>query len=222
MPVNASYIDQYKVKNTTNRLITLGDLVNVIVPGNKTIDLLSQPRVTKDKINQSKHLQIALKKGLLVFIKDKINLSSNQKEAVLASLNDEMNLDIDIANFTSSGITVNFMYGQALSTGDIVYYGSNQKVYPADADGTSNTFPAIGIAVESASSGEHPVLLKGLYRNDLLFNWTVGSTIYLSLTAGLGTHTQPSATDNVIQVIGTAIKKNIMYVNPSADYMTHV
>ena len=69
MPITNSYIDNFTVRNTTNRPITLGDLVNVLVPAKKSIDLLKQPRVTKEKINQSHHLQTAVSSGWLVVSK---------------------------------------------------------------------------------------------------------------------------------------------------------
>ena len=50
MPVDKSYLDTYRVKNLTDRTVTLGDLVNVSIPPNGIVDLLKYPRVTKEKI----------------------------------------------------------------------------------------------------------------------------------------------------------------------------
>jgi hypothetical protein len=51
--------------------------------------------------------------------------------------------------------------------------------------------------------------------------WTIGGLIYLSTSAGL-TQTAPSATDDVIQVIGVAYPNaDTIYVNPSLTYITH-
>jgi hypothetical protein len=124
------------------------------------------------------------------------------------------------SDLTGTGIIATFTYGESLTPGDAVYYKSDGKVYKADADGVS-TYPCIGLALETASSGSHTVLLGGIYRDDTRFNWTVGGVIYLSTTAGGLTQTQPSATDNVIQVIGIATHADRMYVNPSLDYITH-
>jgi len=127
------------------------------------------------------------------------------------------------ANQQYSGITQLFTYGEALTPGTPVYYKSDGKVYKADANGAS-TYPVIGLALETFAAGSHLVLLSGLYRDDALFNWTVGGTagtIYLSTTAGALTQTQPSATDDVIQVVGWAVTADSMYVNPSPDYITH-
>jgi hypothetical protein len=76
--------------------------------------------------------------------------------------------------------------------------------------------------METFSSGSHVVLLYGIYRDDSLFSFaTVGGAVYLATTAGLLTQTQPSATDQVIQVIGSALATHVLYVNPQADYLTH-
>jgi hypothetical protein len=121
---------------------------------------------------------------------------------------------------TGTGVIGNFTYGESLTPGDAVYYKSDGKVYKADANGSS-TYPCIGLALETASSGTHQVLLKGIYREDARFAWTVGGVIYLSTTAGSLTQTQPSATDDVIQVVGIATHADRMYVCPSMDYITH-
>ncbi len=85
MPVEKTYIDIFKVRNTTNRTITLGDLVNVAIPPKQTIDLLKQPRVTKEKINQSMHLQQAVRAGWLIIIKPSTQgKTESEKKAILA------------------------------------------------------------------------------------------------------------------------------------------
>jgi hypothetical protein len=56
-------LKSFYVKNLTKRPITLGDLVNVLVPPGETIDLLKQPLVTKEKINKSVHLRFAVRSG---------------------------------------------------------------------------------------------------------------------------------------------------------------
>jgi hypothetical protein len=125
------------------------------------------------------------------------------------------------ADQSYTGVYVSLTYGEALTPGTPVYYASDGTVKKADADGVG-TYPCIGLAMETASSGSHVVLLHGIYRDDALFAWTVGNLIYLSITAGTLTQVQPSATDNVIQIIGIATHADRMYVNPQLDYLTHV
>lgn len=119
-----------------------------------------------------------------------------------------------------SGSTITLTYGESLVPGDVVYYKSDGKVYKADADGTS-TYPAMGLATETASSGSHGVLLFGIYRDDARFNWTVGGVLYLSTTPGSMTQTAPSATDNVVQVLGIATHADRIYFCPQLDIATH-
>lgn len=89
MPVGNRYIDEFKVRNVTTHPITLGDLVNVTVLPGQILDLLKQPRVTKDKINQSQALQIAFQTGVLVRLEERPVLSKTRDERA-ATIADEL------------------------------------------------------------------------------------------------------------------------------------
>jgi hypothetical protein len=52
--------------------------------------------------------------------------------------------------------------------------------------------------------------------------WTAGGKLYLSTTAGSMTHTRPSGTDQVIQVLGYALTTTTVYFNPSPNQITAV
>lgn len=124
-------------------------------------------------------------------------------------------------NLVAVGWSASLIYKESLTPGDLVYYKSDGGVWKADADG-SGTYPAMGLALETASSGSHEVFLWGLYRDDSRFNWTVGGLIYLSTTAGSMTQTKPSATDNVVQVLGFATHADRIYFKPHLNYFTAV
>jgi hypothetical protein len=135
----------------------------------------------------------------------------------------EFNLQVKEApasDHAASGIIVTMTYGEALAIGDAVYFKSDGKVWLADAN-AAGLYPAMGIALAAESSGVHKVLLFGIMRHDA-WTWTVGGVIYLSITAGAMTQTQPLATDNVIQVLGIATHADRMFFNPQLDYITHV
>ena len=120
---------------------------------------------------------------------------------------------------TASGITVDLTAGESVAMGDPVYIKSDGKVWKADAD-TAGTFPAIGLAVTTAAANATvTVLLLGFARHDA-WAWTVGGIVYLSTSSGL-TQTQPSATDNAIQIIGVAPHADRLYVNPQLVWITH-
>lgn len=121
---------------------------------------------------------------------------------------------------TVSGIIVSMTYGESIAPGDLLYFKSDGKVYKADANGVS-TYPVMGLALASASSGSNNVLLHGIYRDDSRYAFTVGGVVYLSTTPGGQTQSQPSATDDVIQVVGIATHADRIYFNPSVDYLTH-
>ena len=125
------------------------------------------------------------------------------------------------ADTTAKGIIVTKTAGENLAFGDVVYFKSDGKAWKADANAAS-AYPATGMAlgtINSSASGN--ILLIGVVRNDA-WNWTIGGVIYLSTTAGSLTQTQPSATDDVIQVLGVAHPNaDTMYFRPSLDYITH-
>jgi hypothetical protein len=64
------------------------------------------------------------------------------------------------------------------------------------------------------------MLLRGYIYNSG-WNWTVGATLYLSSVgaAGLITETQPSGTADIVRVVGYAISADLIYFNPSQDWI---
>jgi len=125
------------------------------------------------------------------------------------------------SDHTASGIIVSMTAGENLVFGDIVYFKSDGKCWKANATGGSAAYPSMGMAIATISaSAAGDILLHGTARDDS-WAWTVGGVVYLSTTAGAATQTQPSATNDVIQVLGIATNADRIYFNPSADYLTH-
>lgn len=125
------------------------------------------------------------------------------------------------SNQSYTGISTTMTYATALGMGDLVYFTSAGNVAKASASGAS-TYPVMGMAVASASSGATgSILLHGIYRDDARYNFTVGGPIYLSTTLGTETQTQPSATDNVIQLVGIATHADRIYLKPDLTWITH-
>jgi len=124
-----------------------------------------------------------------------------------------------LANQTGQGtIITGVTFGETVAIGDPLYCKSDGSFWKADANG-SGTYPVDAISL-SASSSTGNILLRGIIRNDSWSSWTVGGVIYLSITAGL-TQSQPTATNDVIQVLGKAIAAKVILFNPSPDYITH-
>lgn len=128
---------------------------------------------------------------------------------------------IPAADLDYSGITQVLQAGEALAFGNIVYLKSDGKVWKADADAES-TAPAMAMALGTISANAYGLfLLIGTARNDA-WNWTVGGKLYMDTTAGAITQSQPSATDDVIQVIGIATHADRIFFNPVLTYITHL
>jgi hypothetical protein len=63
------------------------------------------------------------------------------------------------------------------------------------------------------------MLLRGYVYNSA-WNWTsIGGELYLSTTAGAMTQTQPSGSGDIVRVVGYAISADLIYFNPSQDWI---
>ena len=63
------------------------------------------------------------------------------------------------------------------------------------------------------------MLLRGYVYNSA-WNWTsIGGELYLSTTAGAMTQTQPSGCGDIVRVVGYAISADLIYFNPSQDWI---
>jgi len=148
MPVGNQYIDEFKVRNVTANPITLGDLVNVTVLPGKTLDLLKQPRVTKDKINQSSALQIAFQTGVLVRLEETPVLSKTRDERA-ATIADEL-----LATGEEGGNGVIGSDGETGPAGPIGATGpSGGPAGPIGATGPAGTDGITGVDGETGPIG---------------------------------------------------------------------
>jgi len=86
------------------------------------------------------------------------------------------------------------------------------------------TAPCVALALETGTGSKKILLYGTITQTD--WNWTIGpgkvGFIYLNTTVGTLTQTQPTATDNVIQIVGWAITADTMMFCPQLDYITHV
>jgi len=118
---------------------------------------------------------------------------------------------------TYTGITAQMLAGGAIAAFDLVcVHTTTSEVVEADAS-TYATARVIGIAPAAISdTATGTILLHGFIRDDT-WNWTTGSTLYLSETAGAMTHTAPSTDGAFVQVVGVALSPDVVYINPSMD-----
>jgi hypothetical protein len=115
--------------------------------------------------------------------------------------------------------TLNSGYSSAIM--DLVYLGSGGKWLEADADATSTSINLLGMALEAKTDGQAMnVALAGSFVRDDTFNWTPGVPLYISGTLGAITATKPTGTGDVVRTVGYAVTADVIFFNPSSDYVT--
>ena len=148
----------------------------------------------------------------------------NGLQTVLDSKSGSLLNGLPSANLTANGVQTNtFAAGATITAGECVRLGSNGKWLQTDADAIATSTGLLGLALESKNDGE-PMLtaLPGAFVRVDSWNWTAGATVYLSATPGVLTETQPTGTDDVIRVAGFVITPDIIWFDPSPDYVTHI
>ena len=122
---------------------------------------------------------------------------------------------------TYSGISAQMLAGGTISAFQLVcIHTTTQEIVVADASAVA-TARAIGIAPAAISdTATGTVLLHGFIR-DYTWNWTTGSVLYLSETAGALTHTAPTTDGAFVQAVGIALEPDVVFINPSLDIIEH-
>lgn len=121
--------------------------------------------------------------------------------------------------------TATFNAGETMSELFSVFMRSDGTWWKTDADSTASSTSMLGVHLFSSTvSAGSPLLvaLPGSFVRDDSFNFTPGQTIYLSTTEGSWTTTAPSGTDDVIRVVGFAVTADVVFFNPSSDYITAI
>jgi predicted RecA/RadA family phage recombinase len=122
---------------------------------------------------------------------------------------------------TATGIKCNFTAGENLVFGDVCYLKSDGEMWKADADAIASS-GAIALAIATINDGNSgSFLMIGIARDDT-WAWTVGGIVYLSTDVGAMTQTQPSGTDDVIQVLGVATHADRVFFSPNLVQIEHV
>ena len=127
------------------------------------------------------------------------------------------------ADHTVTGITAPMLAGGDIGAFKLVcMHTVANEVVVADASAVA-TARAIGIQVtdDTISDGATAtILLHGFVRDDT-FNFTPGSVLFLSETAGAMTHTAPTTDGAFVQAVGIAMEVDVVYINPSLDIIEH-
>jgi len=136
------------------------------------------------------------------------------------TLNSDLTID-------SSWSRVSMIYdtvGAVVYVGDFVYSPTDGDYELASAS-ASTTFPCTGLICRSAGIDKPTYILQEGYIRLNSWDWTktggVGDLLYLSTTAGDATQTAPSGTDEYIQIIGRVVGPDVIYFNPSMNWVKH-
>lgn len=116
----------------------------------------------------------------------------------------------------ASGEKVTLVAGANVAFGDVCYVKSDGKAWLVDASAIA-TGSGLVMAVATISADASGVFLRrGVARNDA-WNWTVGGLIYITIT-GTTTNTlsqtKPTATNEVVQIVGVATHADRMIFDP--------
>jgi len=115
--------------------------------------------------------------------------------------------------------TLNAGYSSTIM--DLVYLNASGKWLEADADASGTSINLLGIALEAKTDGQAMnVALSGSFVRDDTWNWTIGVPLYISGTLGAITATKPSGSGDIVRTVGYAVTADIIFFNPSSDYVT--
>lgn len=122
---------------------------------------------------------------------------------------------------TANGPTTNTLNaGTTIAIGELLYLATDGEWALADADAESTASGMLAVAL-AAGTDNNPLLvaLPGSFVRDDTYNFTIGDVLYVSTTAGGITATAPSATGDVVRVVGYAVSADIIYFNPGATWV---
>ncbi|MFH1981760.1 MAG: hypothetical protein ABIL58_07945 [Pseudomonadota bacterium] len=119
------------------------------------------------------------------------------------------------SNLTAQGTYSYATTGEAYSAGDLLCRGTDGRHYKAQAS-VASRMPCVAIAMEASTAAAQAkqILNWGYFRNDGWTGATIGNIAYVSTTAGAMTHTKPTTTGHLVQVLGQYETTNICLFNP--------
>ena len=128
------------------------------------------------------------------------------------------------ADLQASGVKLALVANEAQAFGDVCTIDSSGEAALAKADVIANASTLVMCVDATVSLGATGTyMLLGVARQDA-WAWTVGGLIYLSITGTTTntlTQTAPSATDEVIQVLGIATHADRMIFSPNLTQVEH-
>jgi hypothetical protein len=146
-----------------------------------------------------------------------VNYTRADGSAVTGKLN-----GYPVTDHTANGPQTNtFASGYSSTIMDLVYLGSGGKWLEADADATGTSINLLGIALEAKTDTQAMnVALPGSFVKDESWGWTIGVPLYISNTLGGIVEAKPTGSGDVVRTVGYAVHADMIYFNPSSDYVT--
>ena len=126
------------------------------------------------------------------------------------------------SDHTATGPQTNTLAaGYSTTIMDLVYLGSSSKWLEADSNATGTSINLLGIALEAKTDTQAMnVALPGSFVRDDSWTWTPGVPLYVHTELGAITATKPTGSGDVVRTVGFAVHADMIYFNPSSDYVT--
>lgn len=121
--------------------------------------------------------------------------------------------------------TNTFNAGATIAQFDCVYLSSSSTWLLTDADAvtTAGSVPVQMAAEAGTDTNPLRVILPGTFVRNDAWNWTPGAPLFLdTATPGGMTETAPSGTDDVVRIVAHAYTADVIFWNPSNDWITRV
>jgi len=238
----SSLLRLFEAENWNLAFAELGKAVNILTRNNSVLNYISDQYVTLQS-NQTQMLNSltalqAQVNDIAVDIQGTVSsITWGTNDGVItyttnngggASLN-SLDLRYQIKNYpepsanmtsiTYRGQTIDLVAGTTINSMYLARPAATGRMQLADAD-SSSLVPAIAINPSTGNytaGNTYPFLLEGIIRNSD-WTWTPGKQLYLSASNQL-TQTAPSTATQCVQVLGVALAKDIIYFNPSMDFI---
>lgn len=116
----------------------------------------------------------------------------------------------------SKAVTEVFTAAETLANGDLCYINASGEAAKADADAEATADTLIIMCTEAiTATNTGTFILWGKYTTTGL---TAGANYYVSTTAAAITTTAPSATGDIVRLVGTALSTTVLFFNPDISY----
>lgn len=128
-------------------------------------------------------------------------------------------------DFSYQGDVVYFGATTSMTQGDLYYYNSSGNWAQADADAASSSGGVLLAIALGTASDTNGMLLKGTFTmaaGAIDGTEATGDELYVSTTAGHVTNTAPTATGDIVRVVGYMLDgtNGQIWFNPSNDFIT--